>query len=324
MSLSPEMPVRPEPDAARNAATERRAAFVALSVALLLMAIKFGAYVLTGSSAVFSDAVESVVNVLAGAFALFAVNYAHRPADQSHPYGHGKVEFFSAGLEGAMIMMAACMIILRAVRDLYFGPAIQRIDLGVLLIALAMVVNGCVGWYLVRKGRASGSLALEADGQHLLSDAVTSVVVLVALLAVRQTGWASIDPIAALLMGVYIGWVGIRLIRRSAAGLMDEQDPDDEKLLRQIIDTHIGPAGQEPRVCSYHKLRHRHTGRYHWIDFHLVVPADWDISRAHEAASFIEHQIETRLKHADATAHVEPCVSESCGRCHDRSLSGHV
>lgn len=316
-----------DPNASREdasaASIERRAAIVSLLVSLLLMAIKFVAYLFTGSSAIFSDALESIVNVLASGFALFAIHYSHLPADRSHPYGHGKVEFFSAGLEGAMILLAAVVILARAVQDFWVGPAVQqgKLDIGLPLLAVAMLANGIIGVFLLRRGRASGSIALEADGHHLISDAVTSAVVLLALLVVRQTGILAIDPICAFLMSIYIAWIGTRLVRRSAAGLMDEQDPDDEQRIRTLLDSHVGADAAEPRICSYHKLRHRHTGRYHWVDFHLVVPKDWDVSLAHRAASEIEHEIELALGDADATAHVEPCISDACGRseCTQRS-----
>jgi cation diffusion facilitator family transporter len=310
-----------DPNATREdasaAAIERRAAIVSLSVGLLLMAIKFVAYLFTGSSAIFSDALESIVNVLASGFALFAIHYSHQPADNSHPYGHGKVEFFSAGLEGAMILLAAVVIVARAVQDFWVGPAVQQdqLNVGLPLLALAMLANGGIGVYLLRRGRSTGSIALEADGHHLVSDAITSAVVLLTLLVVQQTGLLALDPICAFVMSLYIAWVGVRLVRRSAAGLMDEQDPEDERRIRATLDAHIGPDAVEPRICSYHKLRHRHTGRYHWIDFHLVVPKDWDIALAHRVASAIEHEIEQALAYADATAHVEPCISEACGRC---------
>jgi cation diffusion facilitator family transporter len=301
-----------DPNVARG---ERRAAIVSLVVGIALLLIKFAAYFFTGSSAIFSDALESIVNVIASGFALFAISYSHQPADRSHPYGHGKVEFFSAAIEGSMILLAAIVILARAVQDLWIGPKVEQLDIGIPLLAITMVANGVIGFGLIRRGKASGSIALEADGQHLISDVITSGVVLIALVLVRQTGIVAIDPICAILMSFYIAWVGVRLVRRSAAGLMDEQDPEDDRKICELLDTHVGDNAVEPRICSYHKLRHRHVGRYHWIDFHLVVPGTWDIALAHRAASEIEHEIEKMLGHADATAHVEPCISDACGLC---------
>jgi cation diffusion facilitator family transporter len=288
---------------------------VSLVVGIALLAIKFTAYALTGSAAIFSDALESIVNVLASSVALYAIILAHRPADPDHPYGHGKIEFLSAGFEGGMMLLAAVVMVVRAIEVIWRGPVIEQLDLGLLLIAAAMLINGLVGWYLVRLGRRSGSLVLEADGRHLFSDAVTSAGVLAALAIVRMTGWTYADPIAALAVAAYVVWVALGLLGRSSAGLMDRQDMEDERLLKNILDAHLGTDGRPPRICSYHKLRHRHSGRYHWVDFHIMVPAHWDIDRGHQVASALEYEIEQALHIGNATAHVEPCTDETCGPC---------
>lgn len=318
--VTPTPPQPPEPRAIRNTpdsyASERNAVLVSLGVGVGLMLIKFAAFFVTGSSAIFSDALESIVNVLASGFALWAVRLSYQPADETHPYGHGKVEFLSAALEGAMIALAAVVILFEAIRSLIAGATIteSNANWGALLIAIAMLVNGVIGFYLIAHGKKVGSIALEADGKHLLSDAVTSAVVLAALFVVKMTGWHWVDPLCAIAVAIYIAVIGLGLVRRSAAGLMDEQDPDDDLKIRALLDAHVR-GDREPKVCSYHALRHRHTGRYHWVDFHLVVPADWGIARAHEAASVIEGRIEKELHYADATAHIEPCVAAGCKRC---------
>jgi cation diffusion facilitator family transporter len=294
---------------------ELLAAGTSVAVGLVLLGIKFAAYWVTGSSAIFSDAVESIVNVLASLIALWALALAHTPADEKHPYGHGKVEFMSAGLEGAMILLASVFIFVRTIDVLLFHeiePA--RLDLGLLLIVLATLINGAVGWMLVRTGRSRQALALEADGHHLLSDAVTSVAVIGGLIAVKATGWLLLDPIVALLISAYIAWAGYRLLKRAFGGLMDEQDLADERRLVAILDAHASGAA-EPRICSYHKLRHRHSGRYHWVDFHLVVPAHLDVAQGHAIASQIEREMQQTLGEGNATAHVEPCIKGECGRC---------
>ena len=296
---------------------ESRAALLALGVGAALMGVKFVAYFLTGSAVIFSDAVESIVNVAAAGFAMYSIVLAHRPADASHPYGHGKVEFFSAGFEGGMILVAAVVSALNAGGDLLRGGDLRpaRLDLGLLLMGAALGVNAVVGGYLLRTGRRLGSLTLVADGHHLLTDALTSVVALAALGVVRLTGWRHADPLAALAVSVYIGRTGLLLLRHAVAGLMDRQDASDEALLRGILDAHTGPAGGEPKICGYHKLRHRHSGRYHWVDFHITVPADWSITRGHEVASAIEYEIEQALGEGNATAHVEPCAVAACAAC---------
>ena len=298
-------------------AEESRAALLALVAGAALMGVKFAAYVLTGSAVIFSDAVESIVNVAAAGFALYSIVLAHRPADESHPYGHGKVEFFSAGFEGGMILLAALVSALKAGGDLLRGSELRtaRLDLGLLLMAGALLVNGGLGWYVLRTGRRRSSLTLVADGHHLLTDALTSVVALAGLGLVRFTGWRYADPLAALAVSLYIGRTGVQLLRHAVAGLMDRQDAADEALLRGILDAHLGPAGKEPQICGYHKLRHRHSGRYHWVDFHITVPAAWNVDRGHRVASAIEYEIELALGEGNATAHVEPCNDRPCGAC---------
>jgi len=298
------LPSTPAPEAVAGLAS------VIIGVALLIT--KFIAYFLTGSAAIFSDAMESIVNVLASSFALYALFYAHRPADAEHPYGHGKIEFMSAGFEGGMIFLAALVIAFRAIESLIYGVHLASLEWGILLMTIAMLVNGFLGLYLIRSGRQHNSLPLIADGKHLMTDAVTSAATVVALLLVRFTGLSILDPIAALLIAVYLSITAFQLMRSGAAGLLDEQDAQDEKLLRQILDSHQGPAAKPPQICSYHKLRHRHSGRYHWVDFHLVLPAMMNIQQAHSIASSIEYEIELALGEGNATAHVEPCEGESC------------
>ena len=296
---------------------ELRAALASLVLSILLTGIKFFAYLITRSDAVFSDALENIVNIFTSGFALYSISLAHRPADQEHPYGHGKIEFLSAGLEGSMVLLASVLIVGKVALSYlrHSSPDITRLDLGLILMAGALFLNGGLGLFLWQIGRRLRSLTLEADGAHLLTDAIDSAVVLFALTLVHFTGWKWVDSAAALLVAVYIAILGLNLIKRSAAGLMDEQDAGDQQMLRGILDSHVGPTGKEPRICSYHKLRHRHSGRYHWVDFHIMVPSWWDIDKAHKVASAIEYEIELALKAANATAHVEPCADAQCAHC---------
>jgi cation diffusion facilitator family transporter len=292
------------------------AAAISLGVSLLLLGVKFAAYYLTGSAAIFSDALEQIVNVLASSFAAYSLLLAHQPADEAHPYGHGKIEFMSAGFEGGMILLAALLILGRAIEEMVQGPGVHKLDAGLVLIVIAGGVNALVGLLLIRAGRHSGSVALVADGHHLLTDAITSVAVLIALLIMWiKPQWTWADPIAAVIVAIYITWIAIHLLSDSAAGLMDKQDAADEAMLRRILDSHLAPAGKPPLICSYHKLRHRHSGRYHWVDFHIMVPAGWDVAHGHEVASSIEYEIEQAIGEGNATAHVEPCVTSGCAGC---------
>ena len=303
-------------------ANERRAAILALVVSVALVIAKFVAYGLSGSAAIFSDALESIVNVAAAAFAIYSLSLAHTPADSEHPYGHGKIEFFAGMFEGGMIVLAAIAASVNAIIALVRG-SLKPENLGVatIILAGALFVNGAAGLYLLRTGRQTRSVTLEADGKHLLSDAISSVFALIALLLVRITGRTWIDPAIAIVVAFYIAGIGIALIRHAAAGLMDRQDMEDQALLERILDSHVGPGGQEPHICSYHKLRHRHSGRYHWVDFHIMVPADWEVRRGHEVASAIEYEIEQALVEGNATAHIEPCKNHGCLTCQAFSVA---
>ncbi|HEX4052785.1 MAG TPA: cation diffusion facilitator family transporter [Tepidisphaeraceae bacterium] len=296
---------------------ELRWATASLVVSIVLLITKFVAYFLTHSNAIFSDALENIVNVVTAGFAIYSIHVAHRPADQEHPYGHGKVEFFSAGLEGSMIVLASVLIVGKVGLSFLYGGGrpIGRLDAGLALMGAALLVNGAMGMSLWYRGRKGQSLTLEAEGIHLMVDAWDSVAVLAAIAIVRATGWQWVDPLAAVAVAVYIAILGLGLLKRSAAGLMDEQDAGDAALLRKILDAHAGLNGKEPRICSYHKLRHRHSGRYHWVDFHIMVPPWWSIEQGHQVASAIEYEIELALHEGNATAHVEPCEDPQCKRC---------
>ena len=296
---------------------EALAVGVSLSVGVLLLAIKFVAFFVTESAAIFSDAAESIANVMGSAMAFYALSLAHRPPDEGHPYGHGKVEFLSAMFEGSLVLLAAVFILFRTVDAMWTGELVreQQLGFGLWLVTLALLVNGAVGLYLIRTGRKRGSMTLEADGKHLMSDALTSIAVLVGLGLVKVTGWRFFDPLTALLIGIYIGFMAIGLLRGSAGRLMDMQDLADAKLLTMILNGHLAREGREPRICAFHKLRHRHSGRYHWVDFHIILPATCTIQSGHAAAQAIEDEIERALGEGEATAHVDPCVAKECPNC---------
>lgn len=302
---------------ARIPRAEIQAVGASLTVGVGLLALKFIAYYITESAAIFSDAVESIANVMGSLMATYALVVAHSPADDEHPYGHGKIEFLSAMFEGGLVLLAAVFIFIRTLDAIWHNELVQEqeLDLGLGLVALAMVINGGVGWHLIRTGRKQDSMTLEADGKHLMSDALTSIGVLVALALVRLTGWRGFDPLAALLLGGYIGWMAIGLLRRSGARLMDRQDQGDVVLLTKLLDAHVGPQGAAPQICAYHKLRHRHSGRYHWVDLHLLVPSHWTVEHGHAVAGAIEGEIERVLGEGNATAHIEPCGAKDCPHC---------
>lgn len=295
---------------------EFRAAILAIVTGLVLLALKFCAYFITGSTAVYSDAMETIVNVLASVVAFWSLFVAHQPPDEDHPYGHGKIEFMSAAFEGGMILIAAALIVVQAIDQiLHRDFKIEKLDVGLLLVVVATLINAFVGLLLLRIGRKQNSLTLHADGVHLITDVVTSVVVLIALTIVHFTGMTWADPIFALGIAVYITISGVGLLRKAAAGLMDQQDFEDHGAIRTILNSHAKSDGPTPHICSYHKLRHRHTGRYHWVDFHMQVPATLTIAEAHGIASVIEYEIEKLLGEGNATAHIEPCDNPDCRMC---------
>jgi cation diffusion facilitator family transporter len=216
-----------------------------------------------------------------------------------------------------MILLAGMIAAGNGIITLIHGVAIRehRLDIGLGLLAIALAVNGGLGIVLLRLGKHVSSATLEADGHHLLSDAVTSLAAIGGLLIVKWSGFTGADSIAAMVVAVYIIWVGLRLLRRSLGGLMDQQDIEDQKLIMRILDSHLGPGGLSPRICSYHKVRHRHSGRYHWVDFHIRLPPEFDVRRGHEAATQIEGEIQKALVIGNATAHVEPCGEVDCASC---------
>lgn len=293
---------------------ERRAIVLALALGIVLTAVKFVAWRMTGSSAVYSDAVESIVNIAASGFALWAIHQAHRPADRTHPYGHGRFEFLSASAEGALIAAAAVSIVWEAVHRMLGGDIrVERVGWGIAVIGATVAANGAMGAWLIALGRRRKSSALESDGKHLITDSVTSLGAVAALLLVHFTGQAWIDPVIALVMACVILVVGYRIVRLALGNLVDEQDAGDYETVRVILDAHVAGPGRAPRapaILGWHKLRTRHIGRHHWVDFHVQVPGSMDVRTAHELATAIELEIEEALgcgeDGGNATAHVEP------------------
>lgn len=285
---------------------QKRVMNLSLAAAVVLLAAKVTAAAVTGSSAIYSDAAESVVHFLAVCFAAWALRLAHKPADETHHFGHDKVAFLSAGFEGAMIISAALLIFYEAVRQLIFGVRIENIGFGIVMTAAAAAVNLVLGLSLLAVGKRSGSPLLRANGHHVLTDVWSSAAVLVALLLYKTTGWVWWDPLAAMLAALNIIRVGIKLIRESLGGLLDESDPEAEKRIRELLDREVGSRG-----LSYHNLRYRHSGRTHWVEFHLVFSDDLTVGEAHAAATAIECAV-AELLHPDGRviSHLEPKSAE--------------
>ncbi|EYB66320.1 MULTISPECIES: cation diffusion facilitator family transporter [Deinococcus] len=278
-----------------------RLAQYSLLLGILILALKAGAYLLTGSVALYSDALESIINVVAAGAALFALSIARKPADAEHPYGHAKAEYFSAVLEGVLIVLAAISIIYSAYQDLQAPKPLEALGLGLLVSLGATLLNAGYGTYLIRTGRHLRSPALVADGQHLMTDVVTSGGVLVALGLVALTGWTILDPIMAILVALNILWVGGRLVRSSMQSLLDEAaPPETQALVRRLVAEHAEGA------LEAHDLRTRHAGRLTFIDFHLVVPEHYTVGQAHAICDRLEAVIEQEVPGSEVTIHVEP------------------
>lgn len=285
---------------------QKRVMNLSLAVAVVLLAAKITAAARTGSSAIYSDAAESVVHLLAVGFAAWALRLAHKPADETHHFGHDKVAFLSAGFEGAMISAAALLIIYEAVRQFIFGVSLSNLGFGAVVTAAAAIVNLILGLSLIRIGKKSGSPLLRANGHHVLTDVWSSGAVLVALAMIYLTGWKLWDPIAAVIAALNILRVGFKLIRESLGGLLDEADPKVEREICVLLDREVGQRG-----LSYHNLRHRHSGRTHWVEFHLVFDDVLTVGQAHEAATEIEASV-AELLHPDGRviSHLEPKSAE--------------
>lgn len=287
-------------------ADQSRVMSLSLWVAVVLLVVKVTAAVLTGSSAIYSDAAESVTHVLAVAFAAWALRFSHKPSDETHHFGHDKVSFLSSGFEGAMISAAALLIVYEAGRQAFVGGQIESMGLGMLLTAAAAVVNLFLGSALVRVGKKRDSALIRANGHHVLADVWTSAGVLIALVLVQATGWKWWDPICAVLAAGKLLWTGGKLMRESFGGLMDEADLQIEKELRDCLD-----AESAERGLSYHNLRHRHSGRTHWVEFHLVFPDRTGLGEAHEIATIIEGKVAALLgPEVRVISHLEPRSAE--------------
>lgn len=290
-----------------NAPNLTRFAWLSIAAAIFTIGLKAGAYFLTGSVSLLSDAMESVVNLVAAIVALFALKAAAAPASARYTFGRSKAEYFSAAIEGAMIFGAAALIIFAAITRLIDPVPVQQLNIGLVISGLAAVLNGAVGYYLLRSGRNHNSPTLVADGKHLLTDLVTSVGVIVGLVAVMITDWQILDPIIAILVGLNIIRTGVGLLRESLAGLMDVALPPEEN--QKIID--ILNSHAEPGKITFHGLQTRSSGRLRFATFHLQVPDCWTVKRGHDLAEIIEKEISAELENTDVVVHIEPIKDQA-------------
>jgi cation diffusion facilitator family transporter len=288
---------------------------IAISLSFLigasLMLLKFYVYWLTNSSAILSDALESIINVVASAFAIWSIVLSSKPPDRGHPYGHGKIEYFSAGFEGALIIFAALGIVREALPQILHPRELPNLQSGLWILLGASLVNLFLGIGLTRVGKKTRSLVLTADGRHILTDVYTSVGVLAGLLLVHYTGWYWADGAIACLVALNILFIGSKLVREAFAGLMDASDPQLLEEISRIVSRH-----RKSTWIDIHRLRAWRAGNRIYVDFHLILPRDLSLDKAHQEVDELEHLLRTHIEGmTDALIHAEPCIDPECPIC---------
>ena len=292
----------PEPGADPNLSRIKRVALHAIVAGVVITGLKFTVFAFTNSVAVLSDALESIINIVAACVMLYSLWLSSQPADRQHPYGHGKAEFLAVGMEGWLILFAGLLIGIEAVRRFFTRPELTHLTPGLWALAGIGVLGAVLAGYVWLAGRRYECEPLVADGKHLMTDVASTVGVVFGLVLVRLTGWGWLDPVVAVIVAGLCFAISWRLLWKSIHGLMDRIDPEDDKLIRTILDSEKNSG----YILGYHKVRHRHSGPFHWVDMHLQVAGDMNVADSHELASRIERRIETALGQANATAHVEP------------------
>jgi len=294
--------------------TARRYAWLSIAAAVVTIGLKLGAYYLTGSVGLFSDAAESVVNLVAAVAALWALTFAVRPPDEEHAFGHNKAEYFSSGLESALIIIAAAWIGVTAWGRLMDPQPLQNVGLGLSVTLVATALNGGVALVLLRAGRRLRSITLRADAQHLLTDVWTSAGVVLGIVLVQLTGWLVLDPLIGLLVAANIVWTGFRLLNDTAHGLLDTAIPPEElEKIATVLSRHEGEAVQ------FHAVRTRVAGQRHFVSMHVLVPGRWTVKRGHDLSERIEGELAEALQgNTTFFIHIEP--SEDPASFEDQSL----
>jgi cation diffusion facilitator family transporter len=285
--------------------SKRGAAGLSIASNTILIALKIAVGAITGSIAIITEAVHSLIDLVASVIAYFSVRAADEPADAEHPYGHEKVENLAAAIEGMLILVGAGVIVYEATHQLVNGSSVERLGLGIAVMAFSVVANLIVSTVLSRQAKATESQALEGDAAHLRTDAMTSLGVLFGLVVVEVTGNTAFDPITALVVAVAIVWAGFRILRRSSGILVDEALPDEEM---DRIEAAIA-ASRTPEVAGYHKLRARRAGSRRHVDFHVQYRSGTSLERAHELAHLMRDSIEAEIPESDVLIHVEPETS---------------
>ena len=278
-----------------------RFAWISIAAAILTIALKSVAYFLTGSVGLLSDALESIVNLVGAIMALAMLTVAARPADDDHTYGHSKAEYFSSGVEGTLILIAAISIIWTAAPRLLNPQPLEQVGLGLAVSVVASIINMAAAYVILQAGKRYKSITLEADAHHLMTDVWTSVGVLGGVGIVALTGWQRLDPIVALIVAANIIWAGVRIVRASVLGLMDTALPDSERAaILNVLDVY------KQQGIQYHALRTRQSGSRRFISFHVLVPDAWTVLEGHQLLEKIEAEVRTALPDITVFTHLEP------------------
>lgn len=293
-----------------NTSLKKKAAIISMAVGLGMFAAKITAYLLTGSSAIFSDAAESVVHVLATGMALYSIILSSKPADKSHLYGHGNIEYFSAGVEGLLIVIAAMVIIYSSASDLITGFQPKQLDIGVVIVGIAGAINLWLGFYLIKKGKQTKSLTLVADGKHVLTDSYTSIGVVLGLVLVLFTNLYILDPLIAILVAINILYTGYKLVRESIGGLMNETD---ETMLAEIVNT-LNSIRKKSWIDIHH-LRFWKSSDKTFMDFHLILPYYFTIQQSHLEENSVEETFTEKLGETQVRIHMDYCNTNLCKYC---------
>jgi cation diffusion facilitator family transporter len=289
------------PATRKDSSDIRRYAYLSIGAALVTVTLKAGAYYVTGSVGLLSDALESLVNLAGALMTLTMLIVAAKPPDEQHAFGHSKAEYFSSGFEGGLILVAALTIIGAALPRLVNPEPLEQVGIGLLIAVLASVVNLFVALALRRGAKRYDSVALEADSHHLMTDVWTSVGVVVGVAAVMVTGWTRLDPLIALVVAANIIRVGVSIMRQSARGLMDSAIPTDElERVENVLRVY------EDRGVEFHALRTRQAGRRRFVSVHVLTPGDWTVHRGHELVEQIEADIGAALPNTSVLTHLEP------------------
>ncbi|XSG73231.1 cation diffusion facilitator family transporter [Herpetosiphon llansteffanensis] len=280
---------------------KQRYALLSIAAACITIGLKFGAYLLTGSIGLFSDAAESVVNLIAAMMALWMLTIAMRPPDHDHAFGHTKAEYFASGLEGMLIMLAAGSIIWTAWPRVLNPTEITRLDLGLGLSILATAINGGVAWVIMRAGKRLRSITLQADAHHLFTDVWTTIGVIGGILLTKMTGWLVLDPLIAIAVALHIIWIGFRILRESGYGLLDSAlSAEDQAVIEDILSRY------RQRGLEFHALRTRVAGPRRFVSLHVLVPGSWSVQKGHDVCETIELAIAAALPDSHAITHLEP------------------